>query len=114
MDQILLNMLAFTIDMNGITDITAHDLVNYGCWCSYGLNFFNSESYRCRIFLIYKSKGSPPQDPYFLKNGQINRVTKFSSTSRSTESDSEKNWVVTLILGAETGFEIACITYITN
>lgn len=34
MDQILLNMLAFTIDMNGITDITAHDLVNYGCWCS--------------------------------------------------------------------------------
>jgi len=39
MDQILLNMLAFTIDMNGITDITAHDLVNYGCWCSYGLKF---------------------------------------------------------------------------
>ena len=59
-------------------------------------------------------KGVPPQDPYFLKNGQINRVTKVSSTFGPTESDSEKNWVVTLILGEETGFEIACITYITN
>ena len=29
-----------------------------------------------------------PQVPYFLKNGQINRVTKFSSTFRPTESDS--------------------------
>ena len=35
-------------------------------------------------------KGVPPQDPYFLKNGQINRVTKFSSSSRPTESDSKK------------------------
>ena len=59
-------------------------------------------------------KEIPPQDPYFLKNGQINRVTKFSSTFGPTESDSEKNWVVTLILGEEIGFEIACITYITN
>ena len=33
-------------------------------------------------------KGVPPQDPYFLKNGQINRVTKISSTFRPTESDS--------------------------
>jgi len=41
-------------------------------------------------------KGVPPQDPYFLKNGQINRVTKFSSTSRPTESDSEKKLVTTL------------------
>ena len=32
----------------------------------------------------------PPQNPYFLKNGQINRVTKVSSTFRPTESDSEK------------------------
>ena len=59
-------------------------------------------------------KGFPPQDPYFLKNGQINRVTNFSSTFGPIESDSEKNWVVTLILGEETGFEIACIAYITN
>ena len=59
-------------------------------------------------------KGSPPQDPCFLKNGQINRVTKVSSTFRPTESDSEKKWVTCLILGEETGFEIACIAYITN
>ena len=55
MDQILLNMLAFTIDMNGITDITAHDLVNYGCWCSDRLKFFYLESYRCRIYSEFMS-----------------------------------------------------------
>ena len=35
-------------------------------------------------------KGVPPQDPYFLKNGQITRVTNFSSTFGPSESDSEK------------------------
>ena len=64
--------------------------------------------------LACNSKRVPPQDPYYFKNGQINRITKVSSTFRPTESDSEKNWVVTWILGAETGFEITCITYITN
>ena len=60
-------------------------------------------------------KEIPPSGPlFFFKNGQINRVTNFSSTFGPTESDSEKNWVVTLILGAEIGFEIACIAYITN
>ena len=37
-----------------------------------------------------KIKGVPPQDSSFLKNGQINRVTNFSSTFGPTESDSEK------------------------
>ena len=58
-----------------------------------------------------KLKGFPPQTPsFFLKNSQINRVTKVSSTFGPTESDSEKIWVLTLILGEETGFEIACIS----
>ena len=39
---------------------------------------------------IYLRKGVTPQDPCFLKNSQINRVTKVSSTFRPTESDSEK------------------------
>ena len=43
-------------------------------------------------------KGLPPQDPYFLKNVQINRVTNFSSTFGPTESDSEKK------LGGYLGF----------
>ena len=59
-------------------------------------------------------KGFPLRTLICLKYGQINRVTNFSSTFGPTESDSEKNWVVTLILGEETGFEIACIAYITN
>ena len=67
-----------------------------------------------RFTLYARAKRFPPQDPYFLKNGQINRVTNFSSTFGPTESDSEKKWVVTLILGEETGFEIAYIGYITN
>ena len=33
---------------------------------------------------------SPLRTPIFLKNGQINRVTKVSSTFGPTESDSEK------------------------
>ena len=41
------------------------------------------------LFVIF-GKGVPPQDPYFLKNGQINRVSNFSSTLRPTESDSAK------------------------
>ena len=44
----------------------------------------------CPQCATLRKKGVPPQDPYFLKNGQINRVTKFSSTSRPTESDSKK------------------------
>ena len=65
--------------------------------------------------IMFDIKGFSPQDPYFKKNGQINRVTNFSSTFGPTESDSEKkNLVVTLVLGEETGFEIACIAYITN
>ena len=39
--------------------------------------------------LACNSKGVPPQDPYYFKNGQINRITKVSSTFRPTESDSE-------------------------
>ena len=41
-------------------------------------------------FSMIAPKGLPPQDPYFLKNGQINRVTNVSSTLRPTESDSAK------------------------
>ena len=37
-----------------------------------------------------KERESPLRTPIFLKNGQINRVTKFSSTFRPTESDSQK------------------------
>ena len=44
-----------------------------------------------KIFNTVKfQKGVPPQDPFFSKNGQINRVTKVSSTFRPIESDSEK------------------------
>ena len=43
-----------------------------------------------RPYLTNDKKGLPPQDPYFLKNGQINRVSNFSSTLRPTESDSAK------------------------
>ena len=35
MDQTLLNMLAFSIDMNGIKDATAHMFSSYGCWCNF-------------------------------------------------------------------------------
>ena len=58
MDQIMLNMLAFTIDMNGITDVTAHDLVNYGCWCSFGLKAYQLyAAYMSKIVYAYfKSK----------------------------------------------------------
>ena len=55
-------------------------------------------------------KEVPPRDPYFLKKGQITRVTYFSSTFRPSESDFEKNWVVTWILTAEVEFEIAQIS----
>ena len=63
------------------------------------------KSQKCRKFLlldrllkVHESilqyllhvKGSPPSGPLFLKNGQINRVTKVSSTFGPTESDSEK------------------------
>ena len=47
--------------------------------------------YMFEVRRVYKSlallagKGVPLQDPYFLKNGQINRVTNFSSTFRPTE-----------------------------
>ena len=49
-------------------------------------------------------RGSPLRTPYIFK-GQINRVTKVSSTFRPTEHDFEKKWVITLILGWELGFE---------
>ena len=58
---------------------------------SFGTGFQNFLS-----FWTSTEKGVPPQDPYFLKNGQINRVTKVSSTFSPT---------VTLILGAEIEFE---------
>ena len=48
------------------------------------------------IVNVYLRKGVPPQDPCFLKNGQTNRVTNFSSTFRHTESDSEKKLVTNL------------------
>ena len=35
MDQTLLNMIAFSLDMNGIQDITAHAFSSYGCWCTF-------------------------------------------------------------------------------
>ena len=38
-----------------------------------------------KFFPYPPAKGVPPQDPYFSKNGQINLVTKFSSTFRPTE-----------------------------
>jgi len=68
-----------------------------------------------KIVNFHPKRDSPLRTPIFLKNGQINRVTKVSSTFRPTESDSEKKWVVTWILGADwiwTGFEIACIAEI--
>ena len=40
--------------------------------------------------LILNKRESPLRTPIFLKNGQINRVTKVSSTFRPTESDSGK------------------------
>ena len=39
-------------------------------------------------------KGISPSGPlFFFKNGQINPVTKFSSSFEPTESDFEKNWI---------------------
>ena len=59
------------------------------------------------IYLQVKQRESPLRNPIYLKKGQINRVTKVSSTFKPTESDSEKKWLVILILGEEIGFEIA-------
>ena len=42
-------------------------------------------------FYFTTVKEIPPSGPlFFFKNGQINRVTNFSSTFGPTESDSEK------------------------
>ena len=69
-------------------------------WCLYFESLNEKVSKVLGIFWTFKSfkikgkyigKGSPPSGPlFFLKNGQINRVTKVSSTFRPTESDSEK------------------------
>ena len=34
MDQMILNMIAYSIHLAGIVDVTARDVLNYGCWCS--------------------------------------------------------------------------------
>ena len=59
-----------------------------------------------------QGKRFPPQDPYFLKMVKSTGLLIFQ-VLLGPVNPILKKWSVTLILGAETGFEIACITYIT-
>ena len=53
-------------------------------------NFFQIKTPITRDGSVAGKRDSPLRTPIFLKNGQISRVTKVSSTFGSTESDSEK------------------------
>ena len=61
------------------------------CRIAYTVQKFNFDVLNELICMLLKmAMKVPPQNPYFLKNGQINRVTKVSSTFGPTESDYEK------------------------
>ena len=51
---------------------------------------FNRCAEKTESSILFQKRDSPIRTPIFLKNGQINRVTNFSSTFGPTESDSEK------------------------
>ena len=60
-----------------------------------------------------RTKEIPPQDSYLKKMVKSTRLLIFQVLSGPLNPILKK-WVVTLILGEETGFDIACIAYITN
>ena len=74
------------------------------------IGVWNRKSQKCKMAFKRTKRESPLRTHIFKKTVKSTGLLKFLVLSDPLNPILEKNWVVTLILGAEIGFEMTCIS----